>query len=92
MTMMNPAKAVPATIDLAEAIHVKHSEIYALPDGVLGIRVMTGIAWITSKTEDHILEAGESLLISPQRSTVIVNAIGHRPLSIELHKMGDIAC
>ena len=73
--------------DLKEVVRMEHGDLYCLPYGALNVRVLSGIAWITSQTEDHVLEPDEELAIPRQMHAVIVSAVGHQSLSFEVRRL-----
>jgi hypothetical protein len=85
-TNIQITRAESANRDLVEGIRLEHGDVYCLPYGALNVRVFSGTAWITSQAEDHVLEAGDELMIPRQAHAVIVSAVGHQPLNFEFRR------
>jgi len=60
------------------------SEVHRLNPVPSGIRVLSGVAWITWKGEDIVLNAGQVIRFSPGRSNPIISAVGQGTLVVEM--------
>jgi hypothetical protein len=65
-------------------VTILETDAYTLPHNVQQIRVLAGGAWISVAAEDVVLTKGESLAFHADRDGVVVTAIGHKPLCLEL--------
>ena len=68
----------------AERVTVTEDQAYTLPHDTRYIRVLMGGAWISIMGEDLVLTEGEALKLRPDHQGVVVTAIGHRPLRLEM--------
>lgn len=59
------------------------NEVYRLPTPTCGIRILSGIAWVTTTGEDKILAQGEKVLFPVKKDFVLVSALGNVPLVLE---------
>jgi hypothetical protein len=84
MTTRNLANTANPVIEVTEKVQLQSGDLYCLPHGALNVRVLSGTAWITSQAEDHVLEAGDQMLVPHQPHAVIVSAVGHHSLSFEV--------
>ncbi len=62
-------------------------EAYRLPRACRGIRVRSGVAWATFTGKDIILDCGEETYVISGKDFVVVSAVGHTPLVLEI--LGD---
>lgn len=62
-------------------------EAYRLPRACRGIRVRSGMAWVTFTGKDIILGCGEETHVTSGKDFVVVSAVGHTPLVLEI--LGD---
>jgi hypothetical protein len=76
------APASPA----AERIELKQHEQRCLPIAASRIHVTQGIAWVTSQSEDIIVQAGESLGIPRQRFATIISAVSIGNVTFEIER------
>jgi hypothetical protein len=65
-------------------VTILETDAYTLPHNVQQIRVLAGGAWVSVAAEDLILAKGESLMLHADRDGVVVTALGHKPLCLEL--------
>jgi hypothetical protein len=63
------------------------AEAYRLPRACRGIRVRSGVAWATFTGKDIILGCGEETYVTSGKDFVVVSAVGHTPLVLEI--LGD---
>jgi len=84
MATMKLVRGENAAIERAEVVQLDYNETYCLPQEVLNLRVLSGTAWITAQAEDHILKAGDQMMIPRQPHAVLISAIHHQPLSFEI--------
>jgi hypothetical protein len=63
------------------------NEAYRLPRACQGIRVRSGVAWATFTGKDIILGCGEETHVTSGKDFVVVSAVGHTPLVLEI--LGD---
>lgn len=59
-------------------------EAYRLPRACRGIRVRSGVAWATFTGKDIILGCGEEMYVTSGKGFVVVSALGHTPLALEI--------
>jgi hypothetical protein len=62
-------------------------EAYRLPRACRGIRVRSGVVWVTFTGKDIILGCGEETYVTSGKDFVVVSAVGHTPLVLEI--LGD---
>lgn len=74
----------PDQRDGARRISVYEVEAYTLPRHVRRVRVVSGGAWISYKREDILLYAGQDMHLHPEQDGVVITAIGHRPVVLDL--------
>jgi hypothetical protein len=60
------------------------NEVHRLPQRCQHIRVLSGVAWITSEAKDIILEKGESILLTPNQDGTLISTPGKTPLVLEI--------
>lgn len=65
-------------------------EVYRLPETSQGLRVLSGIAWITAASQDIFLTAGEKTLFSETGDIPLVSALGRVPLVLEVWGANDV--
>lgn len=73
-------------IKKVETVQLEFRGMYCLPHGACRIRVLNGCALVTSK-KDHILKAGDELVLFRQPHAVIVSALAQQRLRFEVHKL-----
>jgi hypothetical protein len=59
-------------------------EVQRVQAGYQGLRVRSGRAWVTLNGRDLVLKRGEELALEMRHDAVIVSALGHVPLIVEL--------
>jgi hypothetical protein len=64
-------------------------ELYRLPQSGRGIRVCNGKAWATCAGKDIIVTPGETAQIAPGTDAVLVSAVGHAPMVLEVLGAGN---
>jgi hypothetical protein len=67
-----------------QRVTVSEAEAYTLPRGVRMMRVMRGGAWVSHRREDMIVYREQSLHLASDHDGVVVTALGHEPVEIEL--------
>ena len=63
---------------------LEQSEVHRLNPVPPGIRVLSGIAWITWKGEDIVLNPGQAIRFSPGESNPVISVIGRGTLVVEM--------
>ncbi len=63
---------------------VLQGEVQRVQSGYRGLRVRSGRAWVTLNGRDLVLKRGEELALALRHDAVVVSALGHVPLIIEL--------
>lgn len=87
MTAQTSAYAMFAPASPAgERIELKQHEQRCLPIAASRIHVTQGIAWVTSQSEDFVVQAGESLDIPRQRFATIISAVSIGTLVFEIER------
>jgi hypothetical protein len=76
--------SVPSQDNTTQQVTILESDAYTLPRNIQKIRVLAGGAWISLAAEDMILAKGETLTFRADRDGVVVTAVGHKPLQLEL--------
>jgi hypothetical protein len=66
---------------------LRHDELFRLPVTSRGVQVVSGQAWLTVEGEDIFLKNGEKLCLFTRKDSVLVSALGHAPLILEV--LGD---
>jgi hypothetical protein len=61
-----------------------HNEVHWLNPVPRGIRVLSGVAWITWEGEDIVLNPGQAIRFSPGRSHPLISAVGPGTLTVEM--------
>jgi hypothetical protein len=79
---LNPAK-------LMLRLMLRHDELFRLPVTSRGVQVVSGQAWLTMDGEDIFLRKGEKFCLLTGKDSVLVSALGHAPLILEV--LGDSA-
>jgi len=59
-------------------------EVYRLPATSQGLRVLSGIAWVTLTGQDIFLEAGEKALFTLRGEIALASALSDVPLVLEV--------
>ena len=59
-------------------------EVHRLNPVPPGIRVLSGVAWITRRGEDIVLDQGQEIRFSPRRDDPVISAVGWRELVVEM--------
>lgn len=75
----------PQRWDCSRRVVLTETEAYTLPQGTRRVRVVKGGAWISYLREDVVLRAGQMLQLRTDRNGVVVTALGHRPLELEIY-------
>jgi hypothetical protein len=68
---------------------LRDDELFRLPVTSRGVQVVSGQAWLTVDGEDILLRKGEKLCLLARKDSVLVSALGHAPLILEV--LGDSA-
>ncbi len=75
--ILDPASLSPRLV-------LRRGDLFRLPAFSRGIEVVSGIAWVTVKDRDIVLTAGEKLVLPAGKDTVLISALGHHPLIVEV--------
>ena len=59
-------------------------EVQRVESSYRGLRVRSGRAWITVNGRDLVSKRGEEIALDVRHDAVVVSALGHTPLVIEL--------
>jgi hypothetical protein len=59
-------------------------EVQRVKPDYRGLRVRSGLAWITLNGRDLVLKRGEEVALEMQQEAAVVSPLGHVPLVIEL--------
>lgn len=73
---------VRLTADPAQLIALRDG-VYRAPDEVRTLRVLSGCAWVSLGSIDHILMPGEQLTIPYGAGSAVVSALGDNTLILE---------
>jgi hypothetical protein len=77
----------PQRWDCSQRVTIRETDAYTVPDGARRLRVANGGAWVSHLREDFILNAGQTLHLHPDdREGVVVTAVGHQPLELEIYR------
>lgn len=63
---------------------LEQNEVHRLNPVPQGIRVRSGIAWITWKGEDIVLTPGQTMRFSPREHHPVISAVGPGTLTVEM--------
>jgi hypothetical protein len=63
---------------------LEHNEVHRLNPLPQGIRVLSGMAWITWKGEDIVLNSGQTMRFSPGGHHPVISAMGPGMLTVEM--------
>jgi hypothetical protein len=78
-----PSTGAPAQPIIARLM-ILAGEVYRLPEGSRGLRVVSGRAWLTFAGRDVILRRGDREDLAPGPDTALVSALGCKPLVLEV--------
>jgi hypothetical protein len=77
----------PQRQDCSQRVIICEMDAFTVPDGAYKLRVVYGGAWVSHLREDIILYAGQVLhLNSNDREGVVVTAVGHQPVELEIYR------
>lgn len=65
------------------------NELIRLPESCRELQVVSGQAWITQADKDIILRSGECAALNPSKDSVLVSALGNKPLIMEARQEDD---
>lgn len=72
--------------DCFRRVTIHESDAFTVPDGTRRLRVVSGSAWVSHLREDIIVHTGQVLHLMPDHEAVVVTAVGHQPLELEIHR------
>jgi len=75
---------IEPTVTVANRLTLTQNNVLRLPRAVGKVRVVSGVAWVSTGGRDHIIGAGEGLSLAMDRDAAIVTAVGKNPLVIEV--------
>lgn len=61
----------------------KH-EVYRFPSASRGVKVLSGVAWVTNDSKDILLRDGEEVCFAPGKVLALVSALDNTPLILEV--------
>lgn len=67
----------------ADPIRLEPWQQRRLPNSVVRIRVIQGMAWVTSEGQDVIVREGETLALPKQPFPAVISALGAAPVLFE---------
>jgi hypothetical protein len=65
-------------------ITLRYKDAYIIPADVQEVRVTAGRAWLSVRGDDVVLGRGQRFSLGSNRGTVVVTALGRKPVSLEL--------
>ncbi len=68
----------------AENLKIRQGELQSLPRDGRELRVISGQAWLTMSGRDHILGAGDSLVLSQGHEQALVSSTNGSTLRVQL--------
>jgi hypothetical protein len=68
----------------AESVTLQQRDVYRLSPSDQAVRVVSGRAWLTHAGEDIVLTRGEQATFPRQTDSVVITAVGKRPLVLEI--------
>ncbi len=63
---------------------LERNDVHRLNPLPQGIRVLSGLAWITWKGEDIVLTPGQTMRVSPGGQHPVISALGPGSLTVEM--------
>ena len=75
---------LPDDSSIIYRLMVYANEAYRLPRDSNGVRVVSGLAYVTHAGRDLIAQAGELLCWEPRKDVAVISALGHTPLVVEI--------
>lgn len=73
--------------DCSQRVLIHETDAYTVPRGARKLRVAQGGAWVSHLREDIVLNVGQILHLNPNdRDGVVVTAVGHQPLELEIYQ------
>jgi hypothetical protein len=81
------ANTTPNRWDCSQRVTIRETDAYTVPSGARKLRVAYGGAWVSHLSEDIVLNVGQVLHLHPDdRDGVVVTAVGHQPLELEIYR------
>lgn len=65
-------------------VTIQRGEVYPVTLGYHALRVISGVAWLTQRGEDYVLEAGQLSLVEQMRGNALVSALNQQSVTFEL--------
>ena len=72
--------------DFIRRVIINETNAYTLPRTTRKIRVARGGAWVSYRREDLVVQTGQTLRVLPDPDGVVVTAIGHVPVELEIYR------
>jgi len=69
-----------------QRLTISEAHAYTLPRTTRRIRVAQGGAWVSHLREDLVVRAGQTLHLLPDHEGVVVTAVGHTPVELEIYR------
>ena len=69
-----------------QRLTISEAHAYTLPRTTRRIRVANGGAWVSHLREDLVIKAGQTLHLLPDHEGVVVTAVGHTPVELEIYR------